>query len=46
MLIFIAALLVAILIVLIGILTAAKAGFNEIIKGLEVIAERVHRSER
>jgi hypothetical protein len=36
-------LLVAILIVLIGILTAVKAGFNEVIKGLEAVSERVDR---
>jgi hypothetical protein len=31
-------LLIAILVVLIGILTAIKSGFNEMIKGLEAIA--------
>lgn len=33
-------LLVAILVALIGILTALKAGFNEIIRGLEAVADR------
>jgi hypothetical protein len=40
------ALLVAILVVLIGILTALKAGFNEMIKGLETICERVEQLRR
>jgi hypothetical protein len=39
------ALLIAILIVLIGILTALKSGFNEVIKGLETLADD-HRSSR
>lgn len=32
--------LIAILAVLIGILTALKAGFNEVIRGLEAVADR------
>ena len=36
-------LLVAILLVLVGILTAVKTGFNEVIKGLEAISERLDR---
>lgn len=33
--------LVAILVVLLGILTALKNGFNQVIKGLESIDERI-----
>ena len=36
-------LLVAILLVLIGILTALKSGFNEVIKGLEAIAGAIDK---
>ena len=34
-------LLAAILVVLIGILTAAKSGFNEVIKGLQSLDSRL-----
>ena len=37
---------VAILIVLIGMLTAIKSGFNEIINGLEAVAESLDKSRR
>lgn len=37
-------LLIAILVVLLGILTAIKSGFNEMIKGLEVVAGSLDKS--
>lgn len=39
-------LLVAILVVLIGILTALKAGLNEVIRGLEAVADRSNGGRR
>ena len=35
--------LVAIAVVLVGLLTAIKSGFSEVIKGLEAIYEELHR---
>ena len=37
-------LLIAILVVLLGILTAIKSGFNEMTKGLEVVAGSLDKS--
>lgn len=37
------ALLIAILIVLLAILAAVKTGFNEVIKGLEAVSDRLER---